>query len=64
MLRERVARLRRKRGMNQIEVAERFRVIQPVAVLRRVQEIERLPRRDQQPLLRTVERFVESFRPQ
>jgi transcriptional regulator with XRE-family HTH domain len=31
-------------------------------LLRRLQEIERLPRRDQQALLRTIDRFLESFR--
>ena len=31
-------------------------------LLRRIQEIEQLPRRDQQALLRTIDRFLESFR--
>jgi transcriptional regulator with XRE-family HTH domain len=106
---ERLARLRRERGMTQVELAERLGVAQPVVsdyergelrlhgqlivkltdilgvgseellgltkptsngpiknrrVLRRLQEIERLPRRDQQALLRTIDRFLESFRPQ
>jgi transcriptional regulator with XRE-family HTH domain len=101
----RIARLRRERGMTQIELAERLRVSQPVvsdyendvirlpadtvaqiaAILnsssdellglrppaahvsggiknrrlyRRMQEIERLPRRDQEALLRTIEAFI------
>jgi transcriptional regulator with XRE-family HTH domain len=104
---ERLARLRRERGMTQVELAERLGVAQPVVsdyergelrlhgqlivklteilgvssqellgltkpasngaiknrrLLRRLQEIERLPRRDQQALLRTIDRFLESFR--
>lgn len=31
-------------------------------LMRRLQEIERLPRRDQQALLRTIDRFLDSFR--
>jgi transcriptional regulator with XRE-family HTH domain len=104
---ERVARLRRERGLTQVELAERLGVAQPVVsdyergelrlhgqlivkltdilgvtseellglkkpasngvvknrrVLRRLQAIERLPRRDQQALLRTIDRFLDSFR--
>jgi len=33
-------------------------------LMRRLQEIERLPRRDQQALLRTIDRFLEGFRAQ
>jgi hypothetical protein len=33
-------------------------------LLRRLQAIERLPRRDQQALLRTIDRFLESFQPE
>jgi transcriptional regulator with XRE-family HTH domain len=106
---QRLARLRRERGMTQVELAERLGVAQPVVsdyergelrlhgqlivqlsqilgvsseellgltkpasngtiknrrLLRRLQEIERLPRRDQQALLRTIDRFLESFRSQ
>lgn len=104
---QRLARLRRERGMTQVELADRLDVAQPVVsdyergelrlhgqlivkltqvlgvsseellglkkaasngaiknrrLLRRLQEIERLPRRDQQALLRTIDRFLESFR--
>lgn len=106
---QRLARLRRERGMTQVALAERLDVAQPVVsdyerdelrlhgqlivrlteilgvsseellglkklapngtlknrrLLRRLQEIERLPRRDQQALLRTIDRFLESFRAQ
>jgi transcriptional regulator with XRE-family HTH domain len=105
---QRLARLRRERGMTQVELAERLAVAQPVVsdyergelrlhgelivkltqilgcsaeellglerprsngstnrrLLRRIQDIERLPRRDQQALLRTIDRFLESFRPE
>lgn len=106
---QRLARLRRERGMTQVELAQRLGVAQPVVsdyergelrlhgqliitltdilsvtseellglkklasngtirnrrLLRRLQEIERLPRRDQQALLRTIDRFLESFRSQ
>ena len=106
---ERLARLRRERGLTQVELADRLGVAQPVVsdyergelrlhgqlivklteilgvtseellglkkiapngaiknrrLLRRLQEIDRLPRRDQQALLRTIDRFLESFRPQ
>jgi len=106
---QRLARIRRERGMTQVELAERLGVAQPVVsdyergelrlhgqlivklsqilgvsseellglkkapangaiknrrLLRRLQEIDRLPRRDQQALLRTIDRFLESFRPQ
>jgi len=100
----RIARLRREKGMTQLELAERLRVSQPVvsdyennlirlpadtvvqiaAILgastdellglkapsaqgggiknrrlyRRLQEIEKLPRRDQEALLRTIEAFI------
>lgn len=102
-----LARLRKERGMTQIELAEKLGVSQPVIsdyergtlrlhgqlivkltevlgvpaeellglekpksqatirnrrLLRRIEEIERLPRRDQQALLRTIDRFLESFR--
>jgi transcriptional regulator with XRE-family HTH domain len=104
---QRLARLRRERGMTQVELAQRLGVAQPVVsdyergelrlhgaliiklseilgvsseellglkktpsngalrnrrLLRRLQQIERLPRRDQQALLRTIDRFLESFR--
>jgi transcriptional regulator with XRE-family HTH domain len=105
---QRLARLRRERGLTQVELADKLGVAQPVVsdyergelrlhgqlivkltailgvsaeeilgtekhkgngtpiknrrLLRRVQEIERLPRRDQQALLRTIDRFLESFR--
>jgi transcriptional regulator with XRE-family HTH domain len=104
---QRLARLRRERGLTQVELAQRLGVAQPVVsdyerdelrlhgqlivkltdilgvsaeellglkktpangaiknrrLLRRLQEIERLPRRDQQALLRTIDRFLESFR--
>jgi transcriptional regulator with XRE-family HTH domain len=106
---QRLARLRRERGLTQVELAQRLGVAQPVVsdyergelrlhgqlivkltellgvsseellglkkpttngaiknrrLLRRLQEIERLPRRDQQALLRTIDRFLESFRPE
>jgi transcriptional regulator with XRE-family HTH domain len=106
---QRLARLRRERGMTQVELAQRLGVAQPVVsdyergelrlhgqliiklseilgvsseellglkkapsngalrnrrLLRRLQQIERLPRRDQQALLRTIDRFLESFRGQ
>lgn len=103
----RIARLRREKGMTQIELAERLQVSQPVVsdyendvirlpadvvvriaellgastdellgmktraargatdtsiknrrLYRRMQEIERLPRRDQEALLRTIEAFI------
>jgi transcriptional regulator with XRE-family HTH domain len=105
---QRLARLRRERGLTQVELADKLGVAQPVVsdyergelrlhgqlivrltqilgvgseeilgtekpkgngtpvksrrLLRRIQEIERLPRRDQQALLRTIDRFLESFR--
>jgi transcriptional regulator with XRE-family HTH domain len=104
---ERLARLRRERGMTQVELAQQLGVAQPVVsdyergelrlhgeliiklsdvlgvsseellglkkspsngalknrrLLRRLQQIDRLPRRDQQALLRTIDRFLESFR--
>lgn len=105
---QRLARIRRERGMTQAEIAEKLGVAQPVVsdyergelrlhgelivkltqilrvsseellglekakgngtpvknrrLARRIQEIERLPRRDQQALLRTIDRFLESFR--
>ena len=104
---QRLARLRRERGMTQVELAQRLGVAQPVVsdyergelrlhgqliiklsdvlgvsseellglkkvpsngalrnrrLLRRLQQIDRLPRRDQQALLRTIDRFLESFR--
>jgi len=104
---QRLARLRRERGLTQVELAQRLGIAQPVVsdyergelrlhgqlivkltailgvsaeellglkkapsngalrnrrLLRRLQEIERLPRRDQQALLRTIDRFLESFR--
>ena len=106
---QRLARLRRERGMTQVELAQRLGVAQPVVsdyergelrlhgeliiklsdvlgvsseellglkktpsngalknrrLLRRLQQIDRLPRRDQQALLRTIDRFLESFRAQ
>jgi transcriptional regulator with XRE-family HTH domain len=105
----RLARLRRERGLTQVELAQRLGVAQPVVsdyergelrlhgqlivkltailgvtseellglkapasngplknrrLLRRLQAIERLPRRDQQALLRTIDRFLESFQPE
>ena len=102
-----LARLRKERGLTQIELAEKLGVSQPVVsdyergtlrlhgqlivkltdilrvpaeellgiekpksqatipnrrLLRRIEEIERLPRRDQQALLRTIDRFLEGFR--
>jgi transcriptional regulator with XRE-family HTH domain len=105
---QRLARIRRERGMTQVEMAQRLGVAQPVVsdyergelrlhgelivklsgilgvsseellglkkapsngalknrrLLRRLQAIERLPRRDQQALLRTIDRFLDSFRP-
>lgn len=104
---QRLARLRRERGMTQVEMAERLGVAQPVVsdyergelrlhgqlivkltqilgvsseellgleapkarstatdrrFLRRLQEIERLPRRDQQALLRTIDSFLKAAR--
>lgn len=105
---QRLARIRRERGLTQVELAEKLGVAQPVvsdyergelrlhgelivkltAILgvsaeellgleknkgngapiknrrlaRRLQEIESLPKRDQQALLRTIDRFLESFR--
>jgi transcriptional regulator with XRE-family HTH domain len=104
---QRLARLRRERGLTQVELADRLGVAQPVVsdyergelrlhgqlivkltailsvsseellglkkiapngaiknrrLLRRLQAIERLPRRDQQALLRTIDRFLDSFR--
>lgn len=106
---QRLARIRRERGLTQVELAQRLGVAQPVVsdyergelrlhgelivklsdilgvsseellglkkapsngalknrrLLRRLQAIERLPRRDQQALLRTIDRFLDSFRPQ
>jgi transcriptional regulator with XRE-family HTH domain len=106
---QRLARIRRERGMTQVELAQRLGVAQPVVsdyergelrlhgqlivklseilgvsseellglkkapsngvlknrrLLRRLQAIERLPRRDQQALLRTIDRFLDSFRAQ
>lgn len=106
---QRLARLRRERGLTQVDLAPRLGVAQPVVsdyergelrlhgeliirlsdilgvsseevlglkktpsngtlrsrrLLRRLQQIDRLPRRDQQPLLRTIDRFLESFRAQ
>jgi transcriptional regulator with XRE-family HTH domain len=106
---QRLARIRRERGMTQVELAQRLGVAQPVVsdyergelrlhgelivklsdilgvsseeilglkkapsngtlknrrLLRRLQAIERLPRRDQQALLRTIDRFLDSFRSQ
>jgi transcriptional regulator with XRE-family HTH domain len=99
----RLARLRRERGLTQIELAERLGVVQPVVsdyergelrlhgqlivdlthilrvsadellglqepkekdavknrrLLRRMRELDRLPRRDQQALLRTIDAFL------
>jgi|HubBroStandDraft_1064217.scaffolds.fasta_scaffold11551_5 transcriptional regulator with XRE-family HTH domain len=100
----RIARLRRDRGLTQVELAERLGVTQPAVsdyenddirlpadvviqiarilgvstdellglketqaapgasrnrrLYRRLQEIEKLPRRDQQALLRTIEAFI------
>jgi len=104
---QRLARLRRERGLTQVELAQRLGVAQPVVsdyergelrlhgqlivkltdilavsseellglkkspsngsirnrrLLRRLQQIDKLPRRDQQALLRTIDRFLESFR--
>ena len=104
---QRLARIRRERGLTQVELAERLGVAQPVVsdyergelrlhgelivklsgilgvsaeellglkaapsngalknrrLVRRLQAIERLPRRDQQALLRTIDRFLDSFR--
>lgn len=106
---QRVARLRKERGLTQVDLAEQLGVAQPVVsdyergelrlhgeliikladilgvsseeilglkktpssgtlrnrrLLRRLQQIDRLPRRDQQALLRTIDRFLESFRGQ
>ncbi len=107
---QRLARIRRERGLTQVELAEKLDVAQPVVsdyergelrlhgeliikltdilgvsaeellglekikgngapvknrrLARRLQEIDRLPRRDQQALLRTIDRFLESFRTQ
>lgn len=107
---QRLARIRRERGLTQVELAEKLGVAQPVVsdyergelrlhgelivrltgilgvgaeellglekakgngapiknrrLARRLQEIDRLPRRDQQALLRTIDRFLESFRTQ
>lgn len=100
---ERLARLRRERGITQVEMAERLGVVQPVVsdyergelrlhgqliveltrilrvsadellglqepkagtpvknrrLLRRLQELDRLPKRDQQALLRTIDAFL------
>jgi transcriptional regulator with XRE-family HTH domain len=100
----RIARLRRDRGLTQVELAERLGITQPAVsdyenddtrlsaeaviqiarilgvsadellgiketssspgsprnrrLYRRLQEIEKLPRRDQQALLRTIEAFI------
>lgn len=43
---------------------ELYGVLRKRRLLRRLPAIERLPRRDQQALLRTVDRFLDSFRPQ
>ena len=104
---ERLARLRRERGLTQVEVAEKLNVAQPVvsdyergelrlhgqlivdlshilgvsadellgiekpkstAVIknrrlrRRIQDLEHLPRRDQQALLRTIDAFLTKAR--
>ncbi len=101
---ERLARLRRERGITQVEMAEKLGVVQPVVsdyergelrlhgqlivdltrilrvsadellglekprqdspvrnrrLLRRMQELERLPKRDQQALLRTIDAFLQ-----
>jgi len=100
---QRIARLRRDRGLTQVELAERLGLTQPAVsdyenddtrlsadvvvqiarilgvstdellglketptaagsrnrrLHRRLQEIEKLPRRDQQALLRTIEAFI------
>jgi transcriptional regulator with XRE-family HTH domain len=102
---QRIARLRREKGLTQAELAQRLRVSQPVVsdyennvirlpadvvvqiaeildastdellgmkqpatrsdggiknrrLYRRMQEIEKLPRRDQEALLRTIEAFI------
>ena len=100
---ERLARLRKERGMTQIELAQRLGVAQPMIsgyergelrlhgqliveltgifgvsadellglekprstaavrdrrLLRRLQQLERLPRRDQQALIRTIDAFL------
>lgn len=100
---ERLARLRRERGITQVELAEKLGVVQPVVsdyergelrlhgqliveltkvlrvsadellglegekasppvrnrrLLRRIQELDRLPKRDQQALLRTIDAFL------
>ena len=100
---QRLARLRRERGITQVELAEKLGIAQPVIsdyergelrlhgqlivelsqilgvsadellgleqprataavqnrrLLRRVQEIDRLPKRDQQALLRTIDAFL------
>lgn len=105
MISDRLARIRRERGLTQAELAEQLGVTQPIVsdyergelrlhgelivrlseilrvsaeellgleplktdrgvgnrrVLRRLQEIDRLPRRDQQALLRTIDAFLKS----
>jgi transcriptional regulator with XRE-family HTH domain len=100
---QRLARLRRERGLTQVELAEKLGVVQPIIsgyergelrlhgqvivgltrvlrvsadellgleksktgttvrnrrLLRRLQELDRLPRRDQQALLRTIDAFL------
>lgn len=100
---ERLARLRRERGITQVELAEKLGVAQPMIsdyergelrlhgqliveltqllgvsadellgletprtsagvrdrrLLRRIQQLERLPRRDQQAILRTIDAFL------
>lgn len=105
---ERLTRLRKERGLTQVELAEKLGVAQPAVsdyergelrlhgqliidltrildvtadellglkepkrpgqpkngrLLRRVQDIERLPRRDQQALLRTIGAFLTKTRP-
>lgn len=103
---QRLARIRRERGLTQVELAEKLGVAQPVVsdyergelrlhgelivkltgilgvsaeellglektkgngapvknrrLARRLQEIERLPRRDQQALLRTIDTFLKA----
>ena len=102
---QRLARLRRERGLTQVELAARIGVVQPVLsdyergalrlhgqlivnlteilgvsaeellglskpaqngaiknrrLLRRFQEIEKLPKRDQQALFRTIDAFIKS----
>ena len=103
---QRLARIRRERGMTQVELAEQLGVAQPVVsdyergelrlhgelivkltrllgvsaeellglekgrsngatvknrrLARRIQEIEQLPRRDQQALLRTIDTFLKA----